>query len=265
MKILILGGKGMAGHLIDGFLTETTDWDLTSWGRSDFEVKEGSAWEDQITDLNRRGKLDFIINAIGILKPVANADPVLAMEINALFPHRLAEHAKRLNIKVIHLSTDCWLDLDVYGRSKRAGEIDCPEHLTVRMSIMGPELKSAGSGLFHWFMAQKGSVNGFVNHFWDGVTTLELARKIKSILEEDPGLNGIQEFRTDSKISKYELLSCIQKTFQKEITINKLETDAVDKTNPRADMKCPVPLDRQIQTMKRWMTDHAPQYRQYLC
>ena len=264
MRILILGAQGMAGHMMSLYLKENTDWDIIPWGRKEFEVKDNDkTWKDQIIKLNEAKHIGCIINYIGILKPVANANPILAMKINAVFPHELAELGTALKAKIIHLSTDCWNDLDTYGRSKRAGELNYPNHLTIRTSIIGPELESDGSGLFHWFMSQEGESNGFVNHYWDGVTTLELAKTIKSLIETRPGLAHIKDLRTRVKVNKFELLNYIKSAFKKEIVVRKKETDVIDKTNSNAEIRCDLHLNDQIIELKNWMTEHPNLYQQY--
>ena len=263
MKILILGSKGMAGHIISKYLRENTDWDITDSDRRTLEIKDDSDWKGRIKDLHSEKKFDFVINCIGVLKPDAIKNPILAIKINSLFPHELAELCTSLGIKVIHISTDCWNDLDIYGRSKRAGELDYPNHLTLRTSIIGPELKSTGSGLFHWFMFQEGEVNGFTKHYWDGVTTLELAKNIFSIIKNNPESNQIIEFRTKNKVNKFELVTYIKETFNKDIVINPKETDTVDKTNDNPDSVSEKTLKTQIEELKEWMINHRPLYNQY--
>jgi dTDP-4-dehydrorhamnose reductase len=262
-RILILGAKGMAGHITTEFLKENTTWEILPLDRSNFEVEESRNWKEKIINLNSENQIDQIINFIGVLKPQAVKNPILAIKINSLFPHELANLCSNLKIKLIHISTDCWTDLDIYGRSKRAGELNYPEHLTIRTSIIGPELKSDGSGLFHWFMSQKGEANGFVNHYWDGITTLELAKRIKFILESNPELNQTLDLRTKQKVNKFELLNNIRDVFNKNININRTETETIDKTNNNPDMVCESTLKEQLIELKGWMINHKPLYNQY--
>ncbi len=264
MNLLLLGAQGMAGHVMyHYFIEQCPSWSVIAWGRAECEVGDSGQWKEKISALNKEKKIEYVINCIGVVKPVANADPVLAMEINALFPHKLAAHAKEIGAKVIHLSTDCWNDTDPYGRSKRAGELDYPEHLTLRTSIIGPELKQNGTGLFHWFMMQDGAASGFVNHIWDGMTTLQLAKVIRSVIEERPDASHILEVRTKEKMTKYELLECLRVTFGKQILLHKKETETIDKTNSNADILCDVPLKEQIKELKEWMEKHRELYGQY--
>ncbi len=262
-RVLILGAKGMAGHIATEFLKENTNFEIIPLDRSNFEVEDSKNWKEKIINLNSENQIDQIINFIGILKPQAMKDPILAIKINSLFPHELAALCTNLNIKLIHISTDCWTDLDIYGRSKRAGELNYPEHLTIRTSIIGPELKSDGSGLFHWFMSQEGEANGFVNHYWDGVTTLELAKRIKLILEKHLELNNTLDLRTKQKVNKFELLNNIKDAFNKEIIINWKETETIDKTNNNPDMICEESLRFQLIELKEWMINHKEFYKQY--
>ncbi len=263
-RILILGAKGMAGHMTTEFLKENTNWEIISFDRSNFEVEDSRNWKEKIINLNSKGQIDYMLNFIGVLKPQAVENPLLAIKINSLFPHELANLCTHLNVKLIHISTDCWQDLDIYGKSKRAGELNYPEHLTIRTSIIGPELKSNGSGLFHWFMSQKEEANGFVNHYWDGITTLELAKRIKFILEEHPELNNTLDLRTKQKVNKFELLNDIKDVFEKVIMINRKETEIVDKTNNNPDMACEESLRLQLIELKKWMIVHKHLYNQYI-
>lgn len=254
----------MAGHMINQYLKESTNWEIIGWNREEFEIKENNPdWKDKLLKFSKFTKIDYIINCIGILKPVANANPALAMKINAVFPHELVEVANKISAKVIHITTDCWNDLDIYGRSKRAGEFDYPDHLTLRTTIIGPELKNNGSGLFHWFMMQKKEANGFINHFWDGITTLELAKTIKSLIEDGKQVNNVKDLRNKSKVNKFELISYLNSAFEKNICIHSKETEVVDKTNAHSDIFSTIPIEIQIKELKLWMEEHKQNYAQY--
>ena len=124
-------------------------------------------------------KPNVIINCVGVLINGSNSNPSNAILLNALLPHKLVEFSKIIGAKLIHISTDCVFDgskgsyietdiktaQDIYGLSKSLGEINDSENLTLRTSIIGPELKNNGEGLFSWFINQKGEVNGFANLF----------------------------------------------------------------------------------------------------
>lgn len=260
MKVVILGAKGMAGHMISNYLKENTNWNIVEKTRENFNISNGS-WRESILKEERNGKIDYIINCIGMLVKPSEENPPEAIRINSLFPHELARFSTPLKIKIIHLSSDCYSDLNPYGRSKRAGEIDYPNHLTIRTSIIGPELKN-GSGLFHWFMNEKEETNGFTRHLWDGITTLQLAKTIKEIIESYPELSGIKDIRTKDKISKYDLLSLIASNFNKQIVLNPKNTEVVDKTNQFPDINSE-DIRIQINELKEWMDLHPHLYKQY--
>ena len=189
-------------------------------------------FECDVTNLNSLFKIikdinpDYIINCIGVLIKGSIQDPSNAILINALLPHKLAQFSKAINAKFIHISTDCVFDgsigsyietdiktaQDIYGLSKSLGEINDDKNLTLRTSIIGPELKDDGEGLFSWFIKQKGEVNGFTESIWGGVTTLVLADVIiKSINENYTGLIHVTN---GQPISKFDLLSLIKDKFE---------------------------------------------------
>ena len=206
-------------------------------------------FECDVTNLNSLFKIikdinpDYIINCIGVLIKGSIQDPSNAILINALLPHKLAQFSKAINAKFIHISTDCVFDgskgsyietdnktaQDTYGLSKSLGEINDDKNLTLRTSIIGPELKNNGEGLFSWFIKQKGEVNGFTESIWGGVTTLVLADVIiKSINENYTGLLHV----TNGKfISKYDLLNLIKGKFQlNSIQLKKVPGKKSDKS-----------------------------------
>ena len=206
-------------------------------------------FECDVTNLNSLFKIikdinpDYIINCIGVLIKGSIQDPSNAILINALLPHKLAQFSKVTNAKLIHISTDCVFDgskgsyietdnktaQDSYGLSKSLGEMNDDKNLTLRTSIIGPELKENGKGLFSWFIKQKGEVNGFTESIWGGVTTLVLADVIiKSINENYTGLLHV----TNGKfISKYDLLNLIKGKFQlNSIQLKKVPGKKSDKS-----------------------------------
>ena len=188
-------------------------------------------------------KPDYIINCVGVLIKGSIQNPSNAILINSLLPHKLAQFSKAVNAKLIHISTDCVFDgskgnyietdnktaQDTYGLSKSLGEINDAINLTLRTSIIGPELKDNGEGLFSWFLNQKGEVNGFTESIWGGVTTLALAEVvIKSI---DENYTGLIHVTNSEPISKFDLLSLIKDKFElNNVTLNRVPGKKVDKS-----------------------------------
>ncbi|MGA9289475.1 MAG: SDR family NAD(P)-dependent oxidoreductase, partial [Anaerobacillus sp.] len=140
---------------------------------------------------------------------------------------------------------------------KALGEITQPPHLTIRTSIIGPELKENGIGLFLWFMKQQGEVSGFERVYWNGVTTLELAKVIHQLIEDE--MEGLLHLHTQTTISKYELLQLIREIFEKkDISIVPSNDFHLDRTivNTRKELNYSIPSYREMLIeLKDWMND----------
>ena len=186
---------------------------------------------------------NYIINCIGVLIKGSDSDPENAIFLNSYLPHRLSRIAVDLNAKLIHISTDCvysgekgspYCETDekdgkgVYAKTKGTGEVITNNHLTLRTSVVGPELKSDGEELFHWFMNQSGSISGYTNAIWSGVTTLELAKAVKWSINEN--ITGLYHITNNASISKYDLLELFKSHTKKNINITPVEGNKIDKS-----------------------------------
>jgi dTDP-4-dehydrorhamnose reductase len=173
-----------------------------------------------------------VINGIGLIKQLPSAhDPISAIKINALLPHQLARVCAAQNARLIHISTDCVFSgskglyresdtpdaTDLYGRTKLMGEIEYGNALTLRTSIIGPELHS-NSSLLDWFLSQTGSVKGFTKAVFSGLPTVEIARVIADYVIPRPTLTGLYHVASQP-INKHALLSLIAQIYQKNIDI----------------------------------------------
>lgn len=230
-KVLILGSRGMLGHMVFYFLQERNEYTLI-----DISFKLKLHNESFILDVRndielekfiKSEKPDVIINCIGILIKGSQSNSSNAVYVNSYLPHRLADISRKYNSKLIHISTDCVFfgskgnyseadypdAVDFYGRSKALGEIVNNKDITLRTSIIGPELKKSGEGLFGWFMQSKGHISGFTQSIWGGVTTLELAKVIEYVIQHDT--TGLLNITNAKPISKYDLLSIIKLKFAK--------------------------------------------------
>jgi dTDP-4-dehydrorhamnose reductase len=272
MKILILGGKGMAGHMIVDYFKKMTNYTVFYTSRdiqddASITLDVTNSWELENTIFSI--KPDIIINCVGILNKRADMNPKLAFRVNSALPHQLAKLAERYNGKLIHISTDCvfsgrkgdYIEDDdkdgtsVYAKTKQYGEIISDKHLTIRTSIIGPELKENGIGLFLWFMKQEGIVKGYDKVFWNGVTTLELAKAIDAMIKKN--VTGLYQLGAEYKISKYELLKVIKNAFGKpDVEISKDTNVQLDRTiiSTREDFYYKVPsYPEMISELKEWM------------
>jgi len=225
-KVLILGSTGMLGHVVFSYLNHRNQFELYDIVYRN-KLRNESILCD-ITDIEQvkkqihQIKPDYIINCIGILIKGSTTNPANAIFINSYFPHLLVQIADELNSKLIHISTDCvfsgkkgsytetdFRDADdTYGRSKALGEVFSERHLTLRTSIIGPEIKKHGEGLFHWFMQQSGEIKGYTNVFWGGVTTLQLAKCIEQSINQN--YIGLLHVTNGERISKFDLINLFQ-------------------------------------------------------
>ena len=265
-KILILGSNGMAGHTIFSYLSSLNKYEIITVARkmADYSIDIEKNL-DYLEDIILYDEFDIIINCIGKLVKASEQDPENAIWINSYFPHWLSKNTKG---KVIHLSTDCvfsgkkghYKDTDIadgigiYARSKVLGELNTKKDLTIRMSIIGNELKKEGSGLFEWFMRQKGTIKGFSECFWSGITCLELAKAIDKLINSD--ITGLYQLAPNYKISKYNLLNLIKAIWNKQdITILKDCSVKHDKSLINSDKlipnyKMPISYTTMLEEMK---------------
>lgn len=275
MKVLIFGGKGMAGHMMVSYFQSKPEYMVyyTSRNRNEtdgiYVDATNSAMVEETVD---RIQPDIIINCIGILNQHAEDCPELAFRINSVLPHQLAKLAERIGGKLIHISTDCvfsgsrggYRESDtpdgttVYAQSKQLGEVIDDKHLTIRTSIIGPELKPDGIGLFLWFMNQRGQIKGYERVYWNGVTTLELAKATESLLKRKQ--TGLVHLAAEEKISKYNLLKLIQRVFDKnDVEIIPDSEMVLNRTiqNTRDDFHYEVPgYEYMLMELKDWMEQY---------
>jgi len=187
---------------------------------------------------------DIVVNCIGIVKQLKSAyDPLVAIPMNAILPHRIARIAEASGARMVHVSTDCvftgakgnYLEtdmpdaLDLYGRSKLLGEVDRPNAITLRTSIIGPELVGAGTGLVGWFLNQTGTVKGFRRAVFSGFPTVTLARIIRDKVIPNPDLHGVYHVSA-APIDKFTLLQLVQRAWEKNIDIEPDDKLVIDRS-----------------------------------
>jgi len=284
-KVLVLGSTGMIGHQVFNYLRNNENYDLYDIAFRK-KIHKGTLLidaRDEQNFINHIVKIrpKFIVNCIGVLIESSESDPENAIFLNSYLPHRLARLAHEINAKLIHLSTDCvfsgdkkepYLEIDkkdghgVYAKTKGLGEIISDQHLTLRTSVVGPELKSNGTELFHWFMNQSGSVYGFSNVIWSGVTTLILAEVVKWSIDND--IVGLYHVTNNSSINKCDLLNLFRKYTKKDINIIPDRKKNADKsfidTRLLIDFEIPT-YDQMISEMVDLIASNKFLYSQYKC
>ncbi len=284
IKVLILGSAGMAGHIIKRYLSAFNNtYDVYDIARSESDNRRPTFILD-VTDFKSLSNIienlqpDCIINCIGLLNKTAEDSPDLAILINSYLPHFLEKITKNSHCKVLHISTDCvfsglkggYLESDLkdgvgfYAQSKALGEIVNSKDLTIRTSIIGPELNTSGIGLLNWFLNQKNQISGYNSAFWSGVTTFELAKFIHFVLTSNSTLEGIFHLTNNTKIDKFSLLEIFKSVFNKtELIINANGNYKVDKSliNSRTDIDYVVPnYSEMIHEMRDFMIQSGEKY-----
>ncbi len=248
-RVLVTGGMGMLGHMLverlhPHYMLGTTLREprrRQPYPYSPVYLHDGVdlTRDRDLKDILDEGNYDVVINAAGMIKQRReSADPVCSISANALLPHRLAQACREREIRLIHVSTDCVFSganesrrgprgyresdpadaQDLYGRSKLLGEPRDPGCLSLRLSLIGPELRGH-FGLMAWFLLQQGEqVPGFSNALFSGITTPVAAELFRQLIDSEEELYGLYHVAAEP-ISKYRLLRLLQARFQKNVRI----------------------------------------------
>ena len=256
MRILILGGDGMLGHqLLRHFMGRhevraTLRLGSEAYG-ADRLFEPGTAFygvdakqTDALLPVMAEFRPEAVLNAVGVIKQRSESKAIISsLEINSLLPHRLALLCRTIGARLIHFSTDCVFSgqkgnyretdqsdaEDIYGRTKLLGEVSAPHCLTLRTSMIGPEL-SRKTGLLEWFLAQRGqTVKGFTKAIFSGFSTSELARIVELVLTDVPTIHGLYHVAAQP-ISKYDLLTLVRDRLRVPVTIERDVTFECDRS-----------------------------------
>lgn len=264
-RILVLGGTGMLGSMVVDELTsrggdtivatardaKTADYGRSKVGQAEWRVFDAEGPDPEAAVRSLLPGFDWTINCIGIIKPLIRDDNAAEVErairVNSLLPHLLARQAESLGGKVLQIATDCVYSgskgnyveadahdaLDVYGKTKSLGEVRSPHVRHLRCSIVGPEGKGHRS-LLDWFRGQPqgGSLSGFTNHQWNGVTTLHYARLCAGAIASDIDLPHLLHIVPTGTISKHDMLVAFARAYGRgDLTINPTEAKImIDRT-----------------------------------
>lgn len=253
--VLILGGTGMLGSMVVDVLRKNKDLEIIATrkplNKTNIEKIDDVEWRYLSANSALKGSdsdlysswhgIDWIINCIGTIKPYIhddNKDEVEnAIKINSLFPHKIDNVSKELNVKCIQIATDCVYTgkeghysesdphdaTDVYGKTKSLGEVKSENFIHLRCSIIGPEA-GRSSSLLEWFLGnpENATINGFTNHIWNGITTYHYAKICEGIICNDlKDLPMVQHIVPGNAIIKGNILKEFAKNFNRsDITIN---------------------------------------------
>lgn len=257
MRVLILGVTGMLGNAVHTYFSQDPEYRV--WGalRSDNgkryfpEASQANLVSgidvldvDALTNVMLKVRPHVVINCVGLIKQLADAnDPLTALPLNSMLPHRLSKLCELAGARLVHISTDCVFsgrkgnytesDIsdaeDLYGKSKYLGELsEAPHAITLRTSIIGHELSSSNA-LVDWFLSQEGAVKGYAKAVFSGLPTIELARVIKDYVLPNKELNGLYHVAA-KPIDKLSLLRLVAEVYGKDITIHPDEAVCIDRS-----------------------------------
>jgi dTDP-4-dehydrorhamnose reductase len=264
MKILVLGATGMLGNAVFRLLAGTPGLSVSGTARGEAARRHFSAElaarlitgidvdnHDSIVRAFAAARPDAVVNCVGLVKQLADAnDPLQAVPLNTLLPHRLAALCAAGGARLVHVSTDCVFSgkaggyteadvpdaYDLYGRTKLLGEVvDRPHAITLRTSIIGRQLDGSRS-LVGWFLAQRGPVDGYRRAIFSGLPTVELAAVIRDVVLPRPDLSGLYHVAA-APIDKHALLQLIAETFDHRIEIVPRDEPAIDRSLDAAQFR----------------------------
>lgn len=272
----------MAGHTISLYLQEQGH---DVYG---FDLKEskyirsfvGNAFDTEtIAKVIKEGHYDSVINCIGVLNQFAEQNHALAAFLNSYFPHFLAKTTEGTDTQVIHMSTDCvfsgkrgsYVENDFrdgetfYDRSKALGELEDDKNITLRNSIVGPDINPNGIGLLNWFMMQKGEINGYTKTMWTGQTTLQLAKTMEAAAKARA--HGLYNSVPDHSISKCDLCGLFNNYIRhNDIIIHPVDGVVSNKSLKRTnyDFDYIIPdYETMVSELAEWIFRHKEMYPHY--
>lgn len=266
-NVVVLGSTGMLGSMIVEILSNCNDIQLLAttrksisntknskdinWVQIDFE----SASNLQISKVLMGA--DYVINCVGLIKQKAKSLTLNEYHrLNTLLPLLINDLSKELKFRYVQIGTDCVFSgqgsrnleksipdaTDNYGISKYLSESYLDNSLILRCSIIGKEVNGSSS-LLSWFMSQEKNLqlNGYVNHYWNGISTLQFANILRGIIQQEKFFIGLHHLIPANSITKYELLHLFRLEFKRfdlridkafhPITINRILECSNDQRN----------------------------------
>jgi dTDP-4-dehydrorhamnose reductase len=256
MRVLVIGASGMIGSTVLRVLSEKNDWEVFGTVRDEKAKRFFSAvigkrlkagvdveHQDSLARILDQVRPSVVVNCAGLTKHKPEADdPLIAIPINTLMPHRLAGLCRLISARFIHVSTDCVFSgekggyveddfadaRDVYGKSKALGEVNYPHAVTLRTSTIGHELQSQ-FGLLDWFLSQEKQCKGYTRAVFSGLPTVAFARVVRDVVIPHTELSGL--YHVGAKpIAKFDLLKMIADAYDKAIDIVPDEKLIIDRS-----------------------------------
>lgn len=282
MRFLVTGASGMVGHLVALYLEEQGH-QVVGYCRRESPIStvvKGDLYDiDLLSKVIKDGNFDIVVNAAGLLVADCESDKANGIYINAYIPHLLAKLANENGARLIQLSTDCVFDGNtgpytedtrpdgkkMYAKTKALGEVAHKPNLTLRNSVVGPDINPSGIGLLNWFMQQEGTIEGWEKAIWTGMTSLETAKVIDFAARND--VYGLINMVPPASINKYDLLQLFKKYLRKDdLRIEKTDWFVSDKALTRTNfvLDWDVPsYEKMVCDMMDWINAHRKIYPDY--
>jgi len=215
MKILVLGHKGMLGSMVMDYFNYQKYFNKKDY--YDIRICTTRFGDKHFAEAINNFQADVIINCIGAIPQTSKT-----FQVNTDLPIWLSNN---VTAKVVHPGTDCEMDADAYGTSKRIAsdyiKLYSKNTKILKTSIVGPENGTA-NGLMAWLGAQTGTVKGYTGAIWNGNTTLEWCKQAEDLI-----LNW-DNYSTETileapPISKYDMLKLFQQYYGNDVVIEPVE------------------------------------------
>lgn len=275
--ILIFGSTGMLGRYVYRYLKtvyENSSTCVIGITRKDYDVESCNV-ESLLKLFKQYGSNDttIVFNAIGLIPQQNPKDIRLYYIINTIFPMMLNDICNTLKCKLIHSTTDCVYSgksrnvvfdsnrgshcefsikdgVTHYGISKRMGEnINAT---VIRTSIIGENIN--GISLLEWVRSNKNNtIDGYNNHYWNGITCLQYAKIIHFMIQHNKLWLGIRHIFSPEIVSKYRLIKLISSVYNIDLTVNEIESETYcdrSLTSVYDDLVYIPPIDIQLEEMK---------------
>ncbi len=230
-SISVIGANGMLGYAVSEYFI-SQGYTVQTITREQFDIIKDpmDTLEHLLVDT------DVVVNCAGITKSQIVKNTIEhILKVNSIFPRNLASFCKQMNIKCFHITPDSvysgskgsyseddiFDSEDLYSLTKNAGEpMNC---MTLRASIIGEE-RGQSRSLIEWARSQQGkNVNGFVNHYWNGITTVHFAEIVEKILDQDLYIEGIYHIHSPNSVSKKELLELLDEVYELHLSVKPSE------------------------------------------
>jgi dTDP-4-dehydrorhamnose reductase len=247
MKILIFGSNGLLGNYVYRYLHHAS-FDILPITRTEFDIylkyKKNCLIHDLRTLLKSQD-IKWVINCAGVINKRTDLTIEEMLIVNSYFPIILGSLCKESNIQLIHPTTDCVFSgekgnysntdmpdcVDSYGISKHIGEKIPGTPIIIRASIIGQDTENRS--LLSWCISQKNqTVNGYTNHFWNGITCLEYAKTLEKVIKGELVLlkRGCVNISCKNIVSKYELIKYISDIYKLDLNIVPTEVGKIDRS-----------------------------------